>query len=89
MKMEDIFDNVRYFVKLLNMINFLEINYSKTFLFKLEFAIRKKDCIYRLLLYCLSDYIFFFFTNMQISRKEIIKNFNQFLRFPSESIFNF
>lgn len=25
MKMEDIFDNVRYFVKLLNMINFLEI----------------------------------------------------------------
>lgn len=61
MKMEDIFDNVRYFIKLLNMINFLEINYSKTFLFKLEFAIRKKDCIYRLLLYCLSDYIFFFF----------------------------
>lgn len=88
MKMEDIFDNVRYFVKLLNMINFLEINYSKTFLFKLEFAIRKKDCIYRLFLY-VYQIIFFFFTNMQISRKEIIKNCNQFLRFPSESIFNF
>lgn len=69
MKMEDIFDNVRYFVKLLNMINFLEINYSKTFLFKLEFAIRKKDCIYRLLLYCLSDYIFFFYEYADIEER--------------------
>lgn len=73
MKMEDIFDNVRYFVKLLNMINFLEINYSKTFLFKLEFAIRKKDCIYRLLLYytifSLSDYIFFFYEYADIEER--------------------
>lgn len=88
--MVNIFNDVAIFYKLFDTINFLEINYSKIFLFKLKFAIWKKDCVYRLLFTFIPfTRLYFFYEYADIMKKEIIKNFNQFLRFPSESIFNF
>lgn len=88
--MVNIFNDVAIFYKLFDTINFLEINYSKIFLFKLKFAIWKKDREYRLLfIFIPFTRLYFFYEYADIMRKEIIKNFNQFLRFPSESIFNF
>lgn len=88
--MVDIFDDVAIFYKLFDTINSLEINYSKIFLFKLKFAIWKKDCIFLFLfIFIPFTRLYFFYEYADIMRKEIIKNFNQFLRFPSESIFNF
>lgn len=88
--MVNIFNDVAIFYKLFDTINFLEINYSKIFLFKLKFAIWKKDREYRLLfIFIPFTRLYFFYEYADIMKKEIIKNFNQFLRFPSESIFNF